>query len=80
MRNYYDVKTGLKVRTVFLAGQEGGSPETVADFSDYQEIAGGVKLPFTARSVTNGSQVSYILTLHVKKVTVNSGLSDEEFK
>ena len=80
MRNYYDIKTGLKVRTVFLAGQEGGSPETVADLSDYQEIEGGVKLPFTARSVTNGSQISYILTLHVKKVTVNSGLSDEEFK
>jgi hypothetical protein len=52
----------------------------VADLSDYQEIEGGVKLPFTARSVTNGSQISYILTLHVKKVTVNSDLSDEEFK
>ncbi|MFY0256063.1 M1 family metallopeptidase [Chitinophaga sp. 30R24] len=75
LRYYYDVKTGLKVRAVSLAGQEGGGSESVAEYSDYQAVD-GVKFPFTFQTTAGG----YNVTMKMKKATVNSGLGDQVFK
>ncbi|MBS0030130.1 M1 family metallopeptidase [Chitinophaga hostae] len=75
LRLYYDVKTGYKVRTVTLAGQEGGSPETVSDYGDYHEVS-GIQFPFKYASGRSGLSVN----MKLKTVTVNSGLTDELFK
>lgn len=65
--HYYDVNTGLKIRTI----TEGGT----ADFSDYREVD-GIKFPFAIRQAM-GPQM---LDLKVLSVEVNSKLKDELFK
>lgn len=74
-RNYYDAKTGLKVRGVSLAGQEGGGGESSIDYSDYREV-NGIKLPFKIATNMGG----YNSNLQLKKATMNDGLSDDIFK
>jgi hypothetical protein len=75
LRYYFDAKTGFKVRAVSLAGQEGGGPETVTDYSDYHEVS-SIQFPFKLSTNTGG----FAADLKVKTVTVNSGLSDDIFK
>lgn len=75
LRNYYDIKTGLKVRTVSLPGQEGNEKETTTDFTDYRDV-NGVQLPFTITTNAGG----YDAVMKVKKAAINSGVGDEIFK
>lgn len=76
MRNYYDVKTGLKIRTVSLPGQEGKEQETTTDYADYREV-NGIQLPFT-NTVTDPS--GFEAEMKVKKAVVNGGIGEEVFK
>ncbi|WP_161596726.1 M1 family metallopeptidase [Chitinophaga vietnamensis] len=76
MKNYYDTKTGLRLRSVTLAGQEGNnSNNTTTDFSDYRAI-GGVLFPYTQRTNVGG----YDTGLKLTKAEANTGLGDDLFK
>ncbi|MCW3466600.1 M1 family metallopeptidase [Chitinophaga nivalis] len=75
-RNYYDCKTGLKVRTTFPATQESNAKEVMTDYADYREVNEGIKIPFSLRTTTDGFDTQ----LKVTKVSVNSGWGDEFFK
>lgn len=75
VRNYYDVKTGFKVRTVSSAGEESMEKETTTDYADYKTVS-GIQLPYST-TLTN---TLFRITLQVKKVVVNGGISDNEFK
>jgi hypothetical protein len=75
LRNYYDVQTGLKVRTVSLPGQEGNEKETTTDYADYRNV-NGIQLPFTITTNTGG----FDAMMKVKKAAINSGMGDEIFK
>lgn len=76
VKNYYDAKTGFKVRSTALVGQEsGGGSETTTDYADYRE-EGGILLPHKMQSNIGG----YNNSLTLKKAVINGGLSDEVFK
>ncbi|MGZ3813658.1 MAG: M1 family metallopeptidase, partial [Mucilaginibacter sp.] len=72
LKYYYDEKTGLKIKQfIDIAG---GS--TVYEWSDYRDISGGVKIPYTEKTTVVGQPIEF----KVKDVAVNSGLSDDTFK
>lgn len=75
MRFYYDAKTGLKLRTVLLSGDEAKAPETTTEYFDYQP-ADGILLPFKTISNLGG----FSTTLKIKSVLINQGLNDEAFR
>lgn len=75
-RNYYDVKTGLKVLSVLLPGQEEDVPEVSTELGHYK-TAGEIKLPFFFRNSSNG-KVTIEGTL--KNVEINTGLTNDNFK
>lgn len=70
--NYYDVATGLKVKsmTTWPGGRTGTSR-----FMDYKDV-NGVKLPFNETFQENGGVIIQILT---NSVQINKGISDTEF-
>ncbi|PSL45467.1 hypothetical protein CLV51_104170 [Chitinophaga niastensis] len=75
-RNYYDTKTGLKVRSVSLVGQEGaGGQEAVTDYADYRDV-NGIKVPFKLKTTAGGFDTN----MKVIKAEMNTGLSDDIFK
>ncbi len=71
VKYYYDQKTGLKIRQVTDVK---GSTEM--DWSDYQDIQTGIKIPFTEKTSVVGQPIE----LKVKNTSVNSGLSPDIFK
>ncbi|RFS26824.1 hypothetical protein DVR12_03295 [Chitinophaga silvatica] len=75
-KNYYDAKTGLKVQSVLVSGQEEETPDVVTVYKDYRKV-GNIRLPFYFENSTNGKAAFEAV---LKKVSINSGESDEEFK
>ncbi len=68
---FYDMKTGLKLK------QFADFPNsTRMEFSDYQTIDSGIKIPFTELNSVFG----YPVTFKISSATVNSGLTNESFK
>ena len=65
--HYYDVKTGLKVKTVNVSG--------TAEYSDYREV-NGISFPFAIRQAVGPQMID----LKVVAVKVNSKLKDELFR
>lgn len=74
-KNYYSAKTGLKVRTLMLSGQE-GSPanNAVVDYIEYRAVS-GIQIPFRFRTSAGG----YDSNVKVLKAVINSNLSDDLF-
>ncbi|MES2628959.1 MAG: insulinase family protein [Bacteroidota bacterium] len=71
---YFDVTTGLKVRTINTAEAPGvGKVTSIADLEDYKEV-GGFMFPHTTK--ISGAQS---LTLTVTSIEVNTKLSDDLF-
>jgi len=70
---YYDIKSGLKVRS--QSNQGGNLVQT--DYSDYREVEGGIMMPFKVVSV---GQAPVPLTFEVKEVMMNQGVEDSFFK
>jgi outer membrane lipoprotein-sorting protein len=77
--NYYDVATGLKVKTITQmrgpggpAGGQGGSQTT--DFADYK-AKDGIQFPMTiVQQSPRGTQ-----TITVDSIKINKGLKDSDF-
>lgn len=68
---FYDMKTGLKLK------QFADIPNSIRmEFSDYQTIDTGVKIPFTELNSVFG----YPVTFKINSAIVNSGLTNESFK
>lgn len=76
LRNYYDVKTGYKVLSVMLSGQEEDVPEISTELDDYRTV-GKIKLPFYFR---NSSNNKVTVEAVLKKVDINTGLENDQFK
>ena len=68
---YYDQKTGLKVKESFEM-----PTKTTIELSDYRTIDGGVKIPYTEKTVVVGQPIEF----NVKSASVNTGLSNDVFK
>ena len=74
---YYDLETGLKVKTISTqdAGPQG--PVTVTnELSDYKEVD-GIRIPHEMKA---SGMAPFPLTMKVESVVVNSGLSDDIFE
>lgn len=72
--NFYDVETGLKVKTVKTVSQGAQTMEVPVSYSDYQEVK-GIKFPFTI-SQSMGPQT---FDFKVASLKVNEGVSDQDF-
>ncbi|WP_274474087.1 M16 family metallopeptidase [Mangrovimonas aestuarii] len=72
---YYDINTGLLIRTEVTKEVQGQSITSTEDFSDYKEVA-GIKIPYTQK-VTAGPQ---IITISSTEVKVNEGVSESDFQ
>jgi hypothetical protein len=72
--NYYDVNTGLRVKEIYTGANAPDQPVTMG-YSDYRDV-NGIKYPYH----WNVEQGPYTYEIAVKKVTVNSGLTDADFK
>lgn len=70
--DYFDMRTGLRVRTVVI---EGGAP-AVTDMMDYRPIA-GIKFPH--QLILSGVSVEPI-PFTVKSITINQDVADELFE
>ncbi|HJT74383.1 MAG TPA: M1 family metallopeptidase [Chitinophaga sp.] len=69
---YYDVTTGLKVKTVNRNGEQISG---IIESGDYREV-NGVKFPYLLKNNLGGQQIDFKVT----EVKINSGLSDTDFK
>ena len=71
---YYDVDSGLLVRTENTSEAQGQSIITVVDFSNYKDV-NGVMMPYTMK-ITTGPQSFVFETTDVK---INEGVTPEDF-
>lgn len=71
--DYYDAKSGLKVRS---QSEEGGNL-IQTDYSDYREVEGGILMPY---KIVSTGQAPVPLAFEVQKVEVNTGVEDAVFK
>ena len=68
---FYDTKTGLKVEQYTDVPNS-----TVMEFTDYQSIDTGIKIPFSEKTAIVGQPIEF----KVKSAKVNTGLSNDIFK
>jgi hypothetical protein len=71
VKYFYDQKTGLKVKQFTDVPNA-----TVMEFSDYQNVNTGVKLPFTEMNSVNGQPIQF----KIKSATANTGLTNDTYK
>ncbi len=71
---YYDIGSGLKVRSSTVAEGPQGAMVQNTDLSDYRDVD-GVKFPFVM--ILPMGQMN--MTGNVQKIEVNTGISDNEF-
>lgn len=71
IRNYYNQKTGLKVKQTIDAATDAS-----VEFGNYEGINGGVKIPFSVKTTVIGQPVEF----KVKETAVNSNPANESFK
>lgn len=72
---YYDLESGLKVKSVKTVSQGEQTMEVPTGFSNYQEVA-GVKFPFTI-SQSFGPQS---FEFNVTSIKVNEGVNESDFE
>ncbi|MEO6632071.1 MAG: M1 family metallopeptidase, partial [Mucilaginibacter sp.] len=71
VKYFYDQKTGLKVKQYTDVVNA-----TVMDFSNYQNVNTGIKLPFSEMNSVNGQPIEF----KVQSATANTGIGNEVFK
>lgn len=72
---FFDANTGLLYKSITKNSEMGVAVESTATIKSYLE-ADGIKFPKDIEAEANGQKVSIITS----KVTVNSGVSDADFK
>jgi len=73
--SYFDIKTGLKIKSIDLAETPMGEQQTVIEYSDYRGIE-GVKFPFLIKQSGAGMMMEFV----VQSVKVNTGIEDSMFR
>lgn len=73
--SYFDVQTGLKVKTVSTQDAGQGPVEVSSEFSEYSEVE-GIRFP---HKVVASGMTPFPLAMAVESVKINSGLADELF-
>ena len=71
---FFDIETGLKIRSVIVQDSPMGSVTQITDFEDYREID-GMKFPFTLKQQV-GPQA---FDMEIQSIELNQGLADEVF-
>ncbi len=71
---YYDVATGLKIRTAESVKTKTGSTVTIIDYAEYKETM-GIKYPSTIKQTFGEVQI----ILNVETVKINTGIDDKLF-
>jgi photosynthetic reaction center cytochrome c subunit len=74
-RLLFDADSGLLLRYAFVAPSPLGNNPIQADFSDYRDAGGGLKLPFTVRTATPNAA----LTVHFSQIQINVPVDDGKF-
>jgi hypothetical protein len=70
VKSYFDTKTGFKVKQITAVANS--APTTLADYRDVN----GIKVPYNIKTVLLGVPVEF----KVSNVSVNTGLTDSDFK
>ncbi|MCB9289655.1 MAG: insulinase family protein [Lewinellaceae bacterium] len=73
---YYDVQTGLKVKSITTQDGPQGTVTVTSEMGDYREV-NGIRVPY---ELTTSGAAPFPITLKVESVEINSGLSDDIFK
>ncbi len=73
--NYYDVATGLKVKSVTTVDTPQGPMQQVSEYSDYKAVE-GVKFPYSIKQ----SAAGMAMDATVKAIDVNKGLENSLFE
>lgn len=71
---WYDVKTGLKSRSMTVVSQQGQTMTVTTDFTDYKEF-GGIKYPGTVTITGTPTPLKFTL----ESVEQNKGIKDSAF-
>lgn len=74
--HYFDVQTGLKVKSIITQEGPQGTATVSNVMADYKEVE-GIRVPY---ELTTAGGAPFPITLKVESVEVNSGLSDDIFK
>jgi zinc protease len=72
---YFDVETGLKIRSISVLEAAGNSTSIMNDYADYKEVD-GIKIPYT---VTVIGAAPFPLKSEVTSVEINKGIQDTIF-
>jgi len=59
--DYYDVESGLKVKTVMLVEMGGNAVTVTVDFADYREVD-GIKFPFSITQIFGGREMKIVVS------------------
>jgi zinc protease len=73
---YYDVKSKLKVKSLETQEMQGQTISQTTVYSDYKEIKGGLKYPFTIKQQMGPQNIN----MTVQSVEVNTGVADTIFE
>ncbi len=73
--NYYDVTSGLKIRTLSTTEAQGNVISTTVDFADYKDVE-GIKMPHSVTQNFGGRQFS----IQVTSIDFKTVISEEVFK
>jgi zinc protease len=74
--NYYEIATGLKLKSSSVVDAQGQSMTISMIYSDYQDVKGGLKYPFKMKQAA-GPQ-NFAIT--VKSIELNTDVKDEVFQ
>lgn len=74
-KSYYDMETGLKIKSSVTVTQGEQTVTLGTTYNDYKAIS-GVKVPHTIEVATGGPLLKFILT----KTMVNEGVTDADFE
>ncbi len=72
---YFDVESGLKVKTVATAEGPQGAMQQVSEYSDYKEV-NGVKFPYSLKQTISGMAMN----MTIESVEVNQPIDDALFQ
>lgn len=75
---YYDKDSGLKLREVSTRGDDEDEPTVITnDFSDYREVGGLVRMPYT---LTVSGAMPIPMKIQVVEIKINAGIPDAQFE
>ncbi|XLS28847.1 M16 family metallopeptidase [Flavobacteriaceae bacterium M23B6Z8] len=73
--NYYDVESGLKIKSVTTVEAQGQTTKQALGLTNYQEVS-GILFPFTLSQSFGPQSINF----EVKELKVNEGVSADDFK